>query len=274
VQHGICGVRFGFAPLLADRFCAWDDGSRRQMEAWGAGSQRIAVTGSPYQERVVEQATAADAAPASRVRSTEAGRPWAPRILLIGTIPPRDDRPDSIAYHLTTQNYEQLLAAALSAVAEMPHDELAIRNHPRTGVDQGLRRLLAAHPQLRVRDTSAIPIAADLERSDIVLSFPSSGALDAVRLGKPVIQLAPADSHEVAPAEWYGFFGTAGTLAELRQLLAAAMAAIPQQPNTQSARERVGPAGGSAARVVDAVLQNNEWSLPDSEMSPAAEAIR
>jgi hypothetical protein len=270
VQHGICGVRFGFAPLLADRFCAWDDGSRRQMEAWGVSLERIVITGSPYQERVAEQAAVAGSAMSAKRMPAKADRPFAPRILLIGTIPPRDDRPDAIAYHLTSRNYERLLDAALAAVAEIPHDELAIRNHPRTGVDRGLAKSLAAYPELRHRDTSCLPIADDLAMSDVVLSFPSSGALDAVRLGKPVIQLAPADSHELAPAEWYGFFGTAGTLAELRRLLTLALAAIPEPPNRGIPRVAPDAPGGAARRIVDAILHiSDEVDEERSEFAAA-----
>jgi hypothetical protein len=281
VQHGICGVRFGFAPLLADRFCAWDEGSRKQMEAWGVATRAIAVTGSPYQDRVAEQARDVQAAFAV-ARMPEAADSARPRILLIGTIPPRDDRPDSAAYHLNSRNYELLLQAALTAVAEIPHDELAIRNHPRSGVDSALMRLLAATPGLRHRDTSLLPIADDLAMSDVVLSFPSSGALDAVRLGKPVIQLAPSDSHAVAPAEWYGFFGTAGTVAELRQLLAGVLATLPDRravrpsPADQPGAVRHGAAG----RIVDALLQPTDEAEPSkttthaSRISIDAEAIR
>jgi len=278
VQHGICGVRFGFAPLLADRFCAWDDGSRRQLEAWDVAPERIAVTGSPYQDRIGEQAGAANAAFAAAPATAVFASRRAPRILLIGTIPPRDERPDSIAYHLTSRNYEFLLRAALAAVAEIPHDELAIRNHPRSGVDLALRRATADHPDVRVRDTSRVPIAADLAMSDIVLSFPSSGALDAVRLGKPVIQLVPTDSHRVAPAEWYGFFGSAGTTGELRRLLATLLAAIPPASSPAAPPRIPAGRGDAAVRVVDAILQGKRPSTagsvaPVTEAALAAEAI-
>jgi hypothetical protein len=252
VQHGICGVRFGFAPLAADRFCAWDEGSRKQLAAWGVSSHRIAVTGSPYQERIVAEAARPEQAPPNRslIGDARNGEPEsAPRVLLVGTIPPRDDRPDSVAYHLTSRNYEHLLEAALSAVDEIPHREFAVRNHPRAGVDRTLGRLLAARPGLRFRDTSRRPIAADLADADIVLSFPSSGALDAVRLGKPVIQLVPTDSHDVASADWYGFFGSAGTLPELRRLLAALLHSRPQRTRVDLA------SGGAAGRIVDVVLE-------------------
>jgi hypothetical protein len=280
VQHGICGVRFGFAPLLADRFCAWDDGSRRQLEAWNVPAERIAVTGSPYQDRIDRQARDALSAFACAGVTMKPLRPSAPRILLIGTIPPRDDRPDSIAYHLTTRNYETLLDAALAAVAEIPHDELAIRNHPRSGVDTALRRVLTTYSDLRVRDTSSLPIASDLAMTDVVLSFPSSGALDAVRLGKPVIQLVPTDSHQVAPAEWYGFFGSAGTLPELRKLLATLLATLPAADHASPAPPPNDTQGDASRRVVDAILQvgnaqsENAPAKPDSPPASVVEATR
>ncbi|MEX2558900.1 MAG: hypothetical protein WD403_03250, partial [Pirellulales bacterium] len=51
VQHGAPCVRFGFAPLHADMFCAWGESSRRQLEAWQVPPERIVVTGASAMDR-------------------------------------------------------------------------------------------------------------------------------------------------------------------------------------------------------------------------------
>jgi hypothetical protein len=55
--------------------------------------------------------------------------------------------------------------------------------------------------------------------ADCVLSCASSAGIEAARAGRPVIQLLPAGSGNILPAEWYGLRGSARSLEELRQLL-------------------------------------------------------
>lgn len=242
VQHGACAVRFGFAPLEADRIAVGDDGSRRQLLAWGVAPQRIVVVGSAHQDEfVVDVRTARPTARDDRRR----------QILLLGTTPPRDDRPDAVTFRLTSRTYEQMLASAFAAVAELGDAVLVARSHPRTGSDpifESVRRRFAHVPLRRTdrRERLADLVAA----ADCVLSCASSAGIDAARAGRPVVQLLPAGSGPILPAQWYGLVGESRSLDELRPLLAHALSTpIPLRINAADPQ-------ATAKRMVDAILSS------------------
>lgn len=241
VQHGACAIRFGFAPLKADCFLAADDGSQRQLTEWGVEPPRITVTGSPSRAQFATEIRAARTPVASSPKK---------RVLLLGTTPPRDRRPDAVEYHFTPRTYEQMLAAACAAVAERSDCELIIRRHPRSVSDPSLQAVLKKSPSLRYAVASKRSSLAQLVASaDCVLSCGSSAGVEAAAAGIPVVQLLPEGSGNLLPAEWYGLLGTARTLDELRPLLQRALcgdatvAGVPQATAEQL-----------ASRLVDAAL--------------------
>jgi hypothetical protein len=208
-QHGACGVRFGFAPLLADRIVVRDAGSQAQLLEWGVERHRIELVESQY------------SAPSNHRVS---GRPG--KILLLGTTPPRDDRPDAVTYHLTTRTYAEMLDTALAAVDELAEVELVVRRHPRAAHDPTFDRIRRRYPNLRVCMSRRRERLSDLvAAADCVLSCASSAGIEAARAGRPVIQLLPAGSGNVLPAEWYGLRGSARSLKDLRELLPDALSA-------------------------------------------------
>jgi hypothetical protein len=240
VQHGACGIRFGFAPLEADRIAVGDEGSRRQLLAWGVAGKRIVVTGSAHQDEFVAQIERAK--PSSR-------RDGRRHILLLGTTPPRDDRPDAVTFRLTGRTYEAMLASAFAAVAELGDAVLIARHHPRTVDDSIFDAVRRRFPQVPLRMTEPRENLVDLlAAADCVLSCGSSAGIDAARAGRPVVQLLPAGSGPILPAAWYGLLGEARSLDELRPLLAHALSTpIPL------CIHGVDPQA-TAARVVEAIL--------------------
>ncbi len=118
VQHGVPRVRFGFAPLAADYLFAWGDSSRRQLLRWGVPPERIRVVGWPGGT----DRTSSVERPTPNVQPRRPARAKClrqPEILLFGTTPPRDDRPDAAAFHLNARTHRQMLWMAFAAVASI-----------------------------------------------------------------------------------------------------------------------------------------------------------
>lgn len=214
VQHGVCGVRFGFTPLLADRIFAWDDGSRRQLEYWGVEAERISVVGSIAQDSLTSEVR--------RVRESRDSRETR-RILLMLTTPPRDDRPDAVEFFFNSTSHAAMLRFVVEEVARLKNVELIIKRHPRSLVDVALEAALNAEPSLAATIVSHGSLAHWIGRSDCVLSCGSSAGLEAAAAGAPVVQVLPPGSGNIIPAEWYGMLGTARSGSQLRLLLGAAL---------------------------------------------------
>jgi len=212
VQHGAPCIRFGFAPLLADACCTWGPSSASQIAAWNVPRDRLFLTGSPRHKF---------ATPARK----QSGR--LREILLLTTVPPRDQRPDAVHFHLTTSTYADMLEAACSAAArcEGVH-RLTVKLHPRDAGGQLVRETLRRYPTLKSRIVRGQSATHWFRRCDLAISCASSTGVEAAQSGIPTIQLLPAGSGDLLPAASWGFFGTARTEAELTLLLAQA-ARIP-----------------------------------------------
>jgi len=245
VQHGACGVRFGFAPQSADRIVVADEGSRRQLLQWDVERDRIIVAGSPARAMFVEAVHRLQV----RSRSTSPRR-----ILLLGTTPPRDDRPDAVTFRLTTSSYEAMLHAVMKAMSQLSSVELLVRPHPRTGLDSVLARVLGDYPHVATRMTSRSERLEDLvARADGIISCASSAGIDAHCAGRPVVQLLPVGSGDVLPAAWYGLRGTARTGDELLPLLRNMLSDSANEFRSE-ARSYPSSSRQVASRVVDAIL--------------------
>jgi len=244
VQHGAPLCRFGFAPLAADRILVWGRSSREQLARWGVPEDRIDVVGSAKHEtlyRALSRGLDGRDQPSvgARRRAMGASQNRPPRVLLLATVPPRDDRPDAVALHLTRRTYAEMLRMALAVVSTIPAAQLAVKLHPRAPDDPIARALLSRFPSMESRVISRGPLKRWLAWSDCVLSCISSAGIDATLAGVPVIQLLPAGSGDVLPHEQWGMLGTARTEPELQRLVARAL------------QERV-PTSGSVARSVGA----------------------
>ena len=252
VQHGVTGVRFGFAPLAADRFLAADEASRRQMLAWGVHRGQIQLTGSPALDALRESFDAQRSA--IRPRTTSGRRAT---ILLLASTPPRDERPDAMTFHLTTRTYAELIEMACRATAALPGAELLIKPHPRDLAGSALRNCLSRFPELPAKMVDA-PLARLLHDVDLVLSCASTAGTEAAALGWPVIQLLPRGSATLLPAAEYGMIGTARNLDELVALLPAALSTTGQRDRDRGALNRTAAVvpnikNLAARRIVDLV---------------------
>ena len=237
VQHGAPRVRFGFAPLAADRFLAWGEASREQLIGWGVPSERITVTGSPHDWP--------DISPRSDQRS----------IVLFTTVPPSDARPDAVEYHLTRRTHDDLIHLACAAVARLPGYELVFKLHPRATNGAWFEQIARSYPKLRFRIVRSGSLETLLAEAACVLNCGSSAGIEAASYGWPVIELLPAGSVELTPANRWGMLGAAGTLEQLDALLTQALG----RPHACSPRPRTGQVfddvGASAAeRIVEAIV--------------------
>jgi hypothetical protein len=251
VQHGVPYCRFGFTPPVADRILVWGRSSRQRLIQWGIPAERIRVTGSPQHE---------PGWGLSRRSRSENGtvpvrqRRGSVRILLLLTVPPRDERPDAVALHLTSGTYARMLRAAFAAVAGIDGAELIVKLHPRGGDDPVIRALQAEFPSLGSRLARRGRLDQWLAGVSCVLSCGSTAGVEATLAGVPVIQLAPPGASGFLLHEPWGLAGTAHSEAELRDLLAR-MATEDWQasrgPHPNVFADLGQPA---AARVADEVL--------------------
>ncbi len=246
VQHGVPGCRFGFAPAAADRVLVWGESSRRQLIDWGVHPNQVHVTGSPRRERL-----------AGRVRRNPRAAGGPVRILLLATVPPRDERPDALVLNLSRTTYAAMLRMAVSAVSELEDAELTIKLHPRAAADRIAESMLSEFPEVRARIVRHPPLEHWLARSDCVLSCLSSAGVDAAVAGLPVIQLQPSGSGDVMPADAWGFVASVRTEAELKRALASVLSGSwsPAGPLDRVMSIEPMPA---ARRIVDEVLTRRE----------------
>lgn len=229
VQHGAPCVRFGFARPLADRTCVWGEASRRQLMRWGVPAESIRVTGFP-------------GLPTMRTNSrrTSPGKRQTMRVLLLGTVPPRDDRPDSAEFCLTGQRYRHLFRGACEALAETARQwasgastgvafrrvQLVVRPHPRSSDDAVLTETLAQFPELRPRIVRGNTLRQAVRRADVAIGCASSSVVEAAYWSVPAIQLMPDGSAiEVFDADHWGL---AATCRAKQQLQAALVRLLPE----------------------------------------------
>ncbi len=246
VQHGAPGVRFGFAPLAADHLISWDETSKQQFVAWGIPPEQITPAGS----------LALDDSRARLQQSTRTKKRADRTVLLLGNVPPRDDRPDAVEFHLTSATHAEMLRGAFQVLAERGDLQVIIKPHPRD-TNTSWPALCKPYPALRATVACASHWTDCLARSDVVLSCGSSAGIEAARLGWPVVQLLPYGSGDILNAERFGLLGAARDRATLRDLLDKAL----QQgvPREQSERN---PA--SAASRIAQSIESIATPLPSS----------
>lgn len=235
VQHGIPAVRFGYAPLAADRICAWNEASAAQLRDWGVPAQQIVTTGG-----------LAFHSPSLARRPGAIEQP--PRVLLLATTPATSRRPDAVSFSLTEAAERELYRAACQAVQHLGGTLLA-RVHPRRSDRAALQSLFAEFPKLRAEFAPTGPLEACFAQADVAISCASTAGYQAVLAGVPVVQLLPRGAGDLlADASW-GWRGTARSADELVALLQAALAdSSPREVEPLPELEV------AAARIADAAL--------------------
>ncbi len=223
VQHGAPRVKFGFAPLAADYVFAWGESSQRQFLRWGVPPECIQVVGRTDFHSVQTSNVQRPTSNVEQGDMASATRRQAPEILLFGTTPPRDDRPDAVSFHLTGRTHRQMLWMACAAVASIPGARLTIKLHPRCSDARPYRAAAAEFPQLRSRIVRRGSLQQLVRRAACVINVTSSAGIEAAALGAKVIDLAPAGSLDLLPSHEWNTLGTARSEPELRRLLHVAL---------------------------------------------------
>ncbi len=250
LQHGAPCVRFGYSPLAADRIGVWGEASRQRFIDWGVPAERIRVTGSPKHDELLHgRPTARPAASAGL------------RVLVLGTLPPSDDRPDSVALHLTSESHRGMLRAAFGGLVEVPGAQIVLKLHPRLASEQVFCDALAEFPHLNVQIVRGGDLAGMVSDCDVVLSCASSAGLEAAWWGRPVVEILPEGSEVPFPAAWWGQVGIARTPEEVASLLAQSRTkerAVPSplvfanlvRPAVETLLEEIAELAGSTLRHV------------------------
>ena len=187
VQHGAPCCRFGYAPPAADRVLVWGQSSQWQLTRWSVPRRQIQVTGSPRHDAAVQ----AMSLPRRSLRRRLAAEGKEPAtILLLATVPPRNDRPDAVALHLTESTYAEMLRMAVAAVARLPDANLVVKLHPRAPDDPVAEEALAGFPSLCRRVVRDEPLEGLLAEAGCVLSCVSSAGVEA----PPATKASSSDS--------------------------------------------------------------------------------
>ncbi|HVX11245.1 MAG TPA: hypothetical protein VHC22_08710 [Pirellulales bacterium] len=260
VQHGApCGP-FGFLPPAADEIAVWGDTTRQQLETWGHPAERIRLVGWPGLRRQLF-----GSAPAERAPTTQAKR-----FLLLATMPPRDERPDNVEFHLTSDSYAAMFDMVYRVLGQIDSATLTIKLHPR---DARQAQSIPLPPgwrddgraKLRVRIVQSADLASLVAASDCVLSCASTAGIEAALAGAPVVQILPAGSGNVLPAEDWGLLGSARTAEELTELVTQALERGWRQVSHPPQRVLVAHGRTAAARIVDGLVDRPYRNEPASE---------
>ncbi len=243
VQNAATGVRFGFVPLVADQVCAWGETSRRQYERWGVDPSRIKVSGSPWHDALIDQLDMS--------RRKKSGDQ--PHIVVFLTPPARDDRPDLVSYHKTTQTYREMLDWVCRSLDANPGVRITFKLHPRRSGRDYIESVLSEFSSLDVRFVEQAPLAQMLREASGVISLGSSAGVEAALDGVPVIQVLPGGSGNFLPASSWGMHGTARSQEELDELMGVLLASSASTPRSDVFANLNKTA---SAEVVDAVLEN------------------
>jgi hypothetical protein len=255
MQHGAPCVSFGFAPLAADAIAVWNDASRRQLLNWGAQEHRMHIVGAPQ---------FGDLGPisAEAVALKKASRP---KLLVLATLPPRDDRPDSIEFHLTSATHREMLRGVFAAA--LARDlEVRVKPHPRATSTAVFAAIAKEFPGLRWKLAPAAKLDVLCRAVDCVVSFASTAGIEAARHGVPVLQMLPAGSGAILPSRDWGLTGTARSAEQFARLLDEALGARGDGVRTAAPRQAF-DAGTTAARRLA------EWAIGDARRSPRSPAV-
>ena len=200
-----------------------------------------------------------------RKRSTDG---QGPRILLLGTTTPRDERPDAVGLQLTSRSYAETLRTAFAVVAGLPNSELVVKLHPRAPDDPIMHSLLAGFPTLKVELARTGPPQRWYHKVDCVLSCFSTAGVEAAAAGMPVIQLLPAGSVNLLPHDEWGLLGSARTESELRRLLLDVLDGDRRLPDGPDPRVFANLERPAVSQIAEAVLDRRpDKTAPDPVIS-------
>jgi hypothetical protein len=228
-----------FVPdVVADVVCVGSRIAAANVIAAGVPESHVRLTGNPAFDRLAAVTPSAGASLRRRIGLDDDGS-------LVVFTAEEDEAPALAA-----------LAAAIDVA--VPHARLAVRRHPNfrhAGPDEYLGALKS-----RVTLLDDDPLDAVLTAADVVLSVSSTTCIEAILLGRPLIQLGPGTrmydtallNVEDLPLYRYGASLLAVDAASLGDAVKRAVLDAPAV--TARARELFVAPGDSARRVADEVL--------------------
>ncbi|HEY1065372.1 MAG TPA: hypothetical protein VGE52_04660, partial [Pirellulales bacterium] len=198
VQHGAPGVRFGFSPVAADCVLAWGEASRERLLDWGVASLAIDVVGCPRRDGWSDIARSDP----SRTR-VRASHDSCSTVLVLASPAPRDERPDSLAFPLTTAAHREMWSNVFHALASRSNVRAIVKLHPRDADRAALERL-AQNCGAVVEWRSEGDAADYFAEADAVVSLASSAGLEAAAWGLPVVSVVPSRAAPLYSARDWG----------------------------------------------------------------------
>lgn len=234
---------YGFAGH--EKVLAASEGYRRKWIDAGLAPERVQVAGIPRYDFLAGM-------------QGLTGTPRVPRLLYLVQPFAAHGKVDPRAANILLEQ----LGDALNLLADEMPFELIVRAHPRSGGDDigALRSRLKTPPR---PDDSAIPVEKSIQQSDVVIGHYSSGLLESLIIGKPIVCLpipldAFAEREEASKQHWLTQVG-APVASEAATIRAAILRML--QPDAVIAdrsllAEEVGTIDGrSAARCAEAIVE-------------------
>ncbi len=206
VQQGLVGGNYGdWRFLCADKIAAMGETSAELIAQQGVARDTIVITGHPG----FDMLNTMDPARRSTVRNT-LGVPQGHALVVFASQP---YVPGAFA---STAARRTLLREVAEAAVALPGTTFVVKPHPCDTVREA-RRLFAAAP-VKIVDP-ALDIRPLIASADVLVTFFSTSALQALAAGTPVINLVQADGGSSNPYVNSGATWVARSACELKELI-------------------------------------------------------
>ncbi len=194
LQHGMMGIKSGFAPLSSDYFFCWGEFDQDRMKAWGVEENRLVVTGSPRHDSMFERV--------DEMRNDgncELDLNREINVLYISSPFHSHFRPDFINSHITQESHLRTLVALCKLKQKHGGVKLHFKFHPRDIRKEETKNFIAKHFREDVAFYDKEDLSLLISRCDIVVSSWSSSCLEVMMFGKRLIIVNFSGKGEMYP---------------------------------------------------------------------------
>lgn len=184
LQHGMLGHPISSLPLSADKIAAYGKITKDWFLSQGVEENRIVITGSPRFDKYYTK-TDPDLKKIREKLGLEHAKKTVTLLLQHNNIPTHFAN-----VHLRECEFKSLCKMVVEAIEEIPWAQLLIKLHPgdgKAGLHKKIIKELSRKPILIVQHFDLFKI---LHVSDLVITYSSTAALEAMILGKPVVAVA------------------------------------------------------------------------------------
>ena len=179
LQHGAAGHYWGFLPLIATKFTAWGEITKRWIERNGVSREKICITGAANFDSYVAQVSN---------NQGDENEQWNGLSNYLLYVAVRGKKFPTGFKH-TEQDNEHLLEAILNVVATMPEKMLVIKVKPGDPQTQFYRSEIERREFKNVCVIERTDNGRLLNACGVLLATYSTMALEALFFNKPIIQL-------------------------------------------------------------------------------------